>query len=124
MTVDEFLVWAEGQPGRYELCDGTVFAMAPENPPARKLIINSVLEDMIVYVTKKQDCSREIKRQRPNVRHALYLNEQCLTEQATKSYRMNGPTCTAVGLYGSFTTGLAGGGLVVGSRPRSDLLPP
>ena len=30
MTVDEFLSWAEGQPGRYELVDGEVFAMAPE----------------------------------------------------------------------------------------------
>ena len=30
MTVDEYLAWAEGQPGRYELCDGTVYAMSPE----------------------------------------------------------------------------------------------
>ncbi|MFJ7440318.1 Uma2 family endonuclease [Methylorubrum thiocyanatum] len=30
MTADEFLVWAEGQPGRYELVDGEVFAMSPE----------------------------------------------------------------------------------------------
>ncbi|MCJ2087851.1 Uma2 family endonuclease [Methylobacterium sp. E-005] len=30
MTVDEFLVWAEGQPGRYELVDGEVFGMSPE----------------------------------------------------------------------------------------------
>src|SRR6267378_6791418 len=30
MTVDEYLTWAEGQPGRYELCDGTVYAMSPE----------------------------------------------------------------------------------------------
>jgi Uma2 family endonuclease len=30
MTVDEFLAWAEGQPGRYELVDGEVLAMAPE----------------------------------------------------------------------------------------------
>jgi Uma2 family endonuclease len=30
MTVDEYLAWAEGRPGRYELVDGTVFAMAPE----------------------------------------------------------------------------------------------
>lgn len=30
MTVDEFLVWAEGRPGRYELVDGEVFAMSPE----------------------------------------------------------------------------------------------
>ena len=30
MTVDEFLAWAEGRPGRYELCDGLVVAMSPE----------------------------------------------------------------------------------------------
>jgi Uma2 family endonuclease len=30
MTVDEFLAWAEGQPGRFELYAGTVYAMTPE----------------------------------------------------------------------------------------------
>src|SRR5216684_1859761 len=30
MTVDEYLVWAGEQPGRYELLDGVVFAMSPE----------------------------------------------------------------------------------------------
>lgn len=30
MTVDEYLAWAEAQPGRYELLDGAVFAMSPE----------------------------------------------------------------------------------------------
>lgn len=30
MTVDTFLAWAEGQPGRFELVDGEVFAIAPE----------------------------------------------------------------------------------------------
>lgn len=30
MTVDEFLVWAEGRPGRHELVDGQPHAMAPE----------------------------------------------------------------------------------------------
>ena len=30
MTVDEYLAWAEGEPGRYELYDGQVFAMSPE----------------------------------------------------------------------------------------------
>jgi Uma2 family endonuclease len=30
MTVDEFLTWAEGQEGRYELYHGEVYAMAPE----------------------------------------------------------------------------------------------
>lgn len=30
MTVDEFLAWAAGQPGRYELFRGEVYAMSPE----------------------------------------------------------------------------------------------
>lgn len=30
MTVDEFLAWAEGHPGRYELHNGIVYAMTPE----------------------------------------------------------------------------------------------
>ena len=30
MTVDEFLAWAAGQSGRYELVRGEVFAMSPE----------------------------------------------------------------------------------------------
>jgi Uma2 family endonuclease len=30
MTVDEFLAWAEGQPGRWELYHGVPYAMAPE----------------------------------------------------------------------------------------------
>ena len=31
MTVDEFLAWADGQPGRYELANGVVYAMSPES---------------------------------------------------------------------------------------------
>jgi Uma2 family endonuclease len=30
MTVDEFLVWAEGRPGRYELDCGRLYAMSPQ----------------------------------------------------------------------------------------------
>jgi Uma2 family endonuclease len=30
MTVDEYLVWSEGQPGRCELVDGIVYMMSPE----------------------------------------------------------------------------------------------
>ncbi|MCJ2014249.1 Uma2 family endonuclease [Methylobacterium sp. J-076] len=30
MTTEEFLAWAEGRPGRYELIDGRVIAMSPE----------------------------------------------------------------------------------------------
>ena len=30
MTVEEFLAWAEGRPGRYELADGEVIKMQEE----------------------------------------------------------------------------------------------
>jgi Uma2 family endonuclease len=30
MTVDEFLTWAAGEPGRYELYNGAAYAMTPE----------------------------------------------------------------------------------------------
>jgi Uma2 family endonuclease len=30
MTVDEFLAWAQDQPGRYELVDGEIYTMSPE----------------------------------------------------------------------------------------------
>jgi len=31
MTVDEYLAWAAGRPGAYELYDGAVYAMSPES---------------------------------------------------------------------------------------------
>jgi Uma2 family endonuclease len=31
MTVEEFLAWSRGTPGRHELADGTVYAMSPES---------------------------------------------------------------------------------------------
>ena len=33
MTVDEFLLWAEGKEGRWELHDGVAVMMAPERLP-------------------------------------------------------------------------------------------
>jgi Uma2 family endonuclease len=45
MTVDEYLAWAEGQPGRYELLDGVVFAMSPEGAghAERKAAVHAAL---------------------------------------------------------------------------------
>jgi Uma2 family endonuclease len=37
MTVDEYLSWAEGQPGRYELLNGIVHAMTPERAVHAKI---------------------------------------------------------------------------------------
>ena len=45
MTVDEYLSWAEEQPGRYELLDGAVFAMSPEGAghAERKAAVHAAL---------------------------------------------------------------------------------
>jgi Uma2 family endonuclease len=37
MNVDEYLAWAEGRPGRYELYEGIVYAMAPERAVHAKI---------------------------------------------------------------------------------------
>jgi Uma2 family endonuclease len=37
MNVDEYLVWAEGRPGRYELYGGVVHAMTPERAAHAKI---------------------------------------------------------------------------------------
>jgi len=49
MTVDEFLAWAEGRPGRYELFRGSVYAMTPERAAhaKAKFRVQSVLENAI-----------------------------------------------------------------------------
>ncbi|WP_245496583.1 Uma2 family endonuclease [Lichenibacterium ramalinae] len=49
MTVDEFLAWAEGRPGRHELVDGYVHAMAPERAghARAKIRAQRALEDAI-----------------------------------------------------------------------------
>lgn len=46
MTVDEFLVWAEGRPGRYELDAGEIVAMSPQRArhARAKSRINRALE--------------------------------------------------------------------------------
>lgn len=45
MTVDEYLAWAEGEPGRYELRDGSVIAMSPEGAghAERKAAVHAAL---------------------------------------------------------------------------------
>jgi Uma2 family endonuclease len=53
MTVDEYLAWAEGQPGRFELYAGTVYAMAPER--ARHAEIKYVLQTALLSAIKRAD---------------------------------------------------------------------
>ena len=45
LTVDEYLTWAEQQPGRFELLDGTVIAMSPEGAghAERKAAVHAAL---------------------------------------------------------------------------------
>jgi Uma2 family endonuclease len=45
MTVDEFLAWADRQPGRYELHNGFVYAMSPEGAghAERKAAVHAAL---------------------------------------------------------------------------------
>ena len=49
MTIDEFLAWAEGRPGRRELVDGRVCAMAPERAghARAKFAVQVTLRDAI-----------------------------------------------------------------------------
>jgi Uma2 family endonuclease len=49
MTVDEFLSWAEGEEGRYELYHGQVYAMAPERSghAKAKFAVQTALQDGI-----------------------------------------------------------------------------
>ncbi len=43
MTVDEFLVWAEGRPGRYELVGGRIHKMASERVRHTRAKLSAVL---------------------------------------------------------------------------------
>lgn len=49
MNVDEFLAWAEGRPGRYELFRGSVYAMTPERAvhAAVKFAVQTALANAI-----------------------------------------------------------------------------
>ena len=54
MTVDEFLVWAEGQPGRWELYLGRPYAMAPER--AQHAIVKHRVASALEAGIKKAGC--------------------------------------------------------------------
>jgi len=51
MTVDEYLAWAEGRPGRFELYAGTVYATAPER--AQRAEIKYALQTALLYAIKR-----------------------------------------------------------------------
>ncbi|MDX2259368.1 MAG: Uma2 family endonuclease [Hyphomicrobiaceae bacterium] len=54
MTVDEYLAWAEGRPGRYELYGGEVFAMAPER--AAHAEIKGAVYEVLKAATRAARC--------------------------------------------------------------------
>jgi Uma2 family endonuclease len=51
MTVDEFLVWAEGRDGRWELYNGVPYAMAPER--ARHGEVKFAVQTALVQAIRK-----------------------------------------------------------------------
>jgi Uma2 family endonuclease len=56
MTVDEYLAWAEGRPGRYELYAGEVYQMAPER--ARHAIVKFAAQTALAQGVRRAglDC--------------------------------------------------------------------
>src|ERR1700682_4692108 len=51
MTVDEYLSWAAGQPGRYELLNGPVYAMTPERAVHAK--IKFAVQTALLYAIRR-----------------------------------------------------------------------
>jgi Uma2 family endonuclease len=51
MTVDEFLVWADGHDGKWELHDGDVVAMAPER--ARHSLVKAYAISALVHAVRR-----------------------------------------------------------------------
>src|SRR4051794_30064523 len=56
MGVDEFLVWAEGRPGRYELFRGEVFPRSPEGLGHIKVKSDIYLALRIAIRQRKLEC--------------------------------------------------------------------
>jgi Uma2 family endonuclease len=51
MTVDEFLVWAEGQDGRWELYNGVPYAMSPER--TRHIEVKFAIQTALLQAIRK-----------------------------------------------------------------------
>jgi Uma2 family endonuclease len=52
LTLDEFLAWAEDQPGRHELIDGTVYVMSPEG--AGHAIVKFAVQTALVAAVRER----------------------------------------------------------------------
>jgi Uma2 family endonuclease len=60
MTADEFLVWAEGQPHRYELVNGEVAAMAPERLEHTRTKLEATIALRAAISERRLDCEAMI----------------------------------------------------------------
>ncbi len=55
-TADEFFVWAEDQPGRFELFGGKVVAMAPERLAHTRAKLDAVVALRTALAQRSRDC--------------------------------------------------------------------
>jgi len=70
MTVDEFLAWAEGQDGRWELYNGVPYAMAPER--ARHGEVKFAVQTALVQGIRKAGLACHMRaRRRDSARLAV-----------------------------------------------------
>jgi Uma2 family endonuclease len=71
MTVDEFLVWAEGQEGRWELYRGVPYAMAPER--ARHGEVEFAVQTALVQGIRKAGLTCHMRPDGATVRVSQYV---------------------------------------------------
>jgi Uma2 family endonuclease len=74
MTVDEFLVWAEGQEGRWELLNGVPYRMAPERTGHAKVKIAVYLA--LLRAVRKAGLTCHVLSDGPGVRisrHVMHI---------------------------------------------------
>jgi len=71
MTVDEFLVWAEAQDGRWELYNGVPYAMAPER--ARHGEVKFAVQTALVQGIRKAGLACHMRPDGATVRVSQYI---------------------------------------------------
>jgi Uma2 family endonuclease len=71
MTVDEFLVWVEGQEGRWELYNGVPYAMAPER--ARHGEVKFAVQTLLVRGIRKAGLPCHMRPDGAMVRVSQYV---------------------------------------------------
>jgi len=71
MTVDEFLVWAEGRNGRWELYNGVPYAMAPER--TRHIEVKFAVQTALLQAIRKAGLPCHMLADGAGVRISLYV---------------------------------------------------